>query len=645
MHIPRKTLFAEASRAKPQVSPDGLFLSYLVAPEGIPNIAIEPTDRRKGPTGITAVTGRGIQTYIWAKNSAYILYTSDPKGDENTHIIAVSVTDATERDLTPYPGCRAFCVKLSQKHPDEVVIAHNRRDRAHFDVYRVNVCTGTEVLLYSDDHDCFEYYIDEDLRLRFVTQFVSDGQVVSAVTADGLTETIRFTTEDCLSSGMTHFFSPDGASVLLYSSVGRNTAALYRLNTEDGSQTLCAEDPRADLDTILVDPQTHAPLAVRIDYDRAQWVAIDPRVEADLARVNAQPFGQWRIASTDDHNRLWIIETDDATSAGAAYLYTRATGALDKLYDSRPDLSAYRLAPMYPVIFPSRDGWPLVNYLTLPTEYFFADRGQWAPLPLVLLIHGGPWGRVSYGYRRDHQWLANRGYAVLDVNFRTSTGFGKAFVHAGHGEWGRKMDDDLLDAAEWAITEKIADPQRIGLFGASYGGYATLMALARHPHRYACGVDIMGISNLETHWEHMPPYWGYLRPLIQRAIGDPATESGRALLRTRSPVTWAHQIVRPLLIAQGANDPRVTVVEADQMVQRLSALDRPVTYLLFPDEGHGFAREPNRVAFSALAEQFFARFLGGTAEPLHATEITGTSLRIMHDAMDLATGPLADKTE
>ncbi len=304
------------------------------------------------------------------------------------------------------------------------------------------------------------------------------------------------------------------------------------------------------------------------------------------------------------------------------YLFDRANNTLDKLYDAKPALAGAPLAPMRPVVIAARDGLNLVSYLTLPL-------GAAGPQPLVLVVHGGPWGRDHFWYNSWHQWLANRGYAALSVNFRASTGFGKAFINAGDHEWGARMDDDLLDAVDWAIAEGIADPTKVAIFGGSYGGYAVLAGMTRNPTRYACGIDIVGPSNLETLLATIPPYWEAFRAHLVKSLGDPDTAAGLALLRDRSPVHRADALARPLLIAQGANDPRVKQAESDQMVAALRAKDIPVTYLLFPDEGHGFARPENQIAFIAVAEQFLASHLGGLAEPVHPGELERSTAQFL----------------
>jgi dipeptidyl aminopeptidase/acylaminoacyl peptidase len=320
-----------------------------------------------------------------------------------------------------------------------------------------------------------------------------------------------------------------------------------------------------------------------------------------------------------------VIVVDDPLRPLASYLYERDRAAVTKLFDQRPELAHAPLQGMRTLEIRARDGLNLVSYLTLPAGS--AERWPEKPVPLVLNIHGGPWARDSYGFNPEHQWLANRGYAVLAVNYRGSMGFGKSFVNAGDGEWAGRMHEDLVDAVEWAVREKIADPDKVAIYGASYGGYATLVGLTLTPERFACGVDIVGPSNLITLLESIPPYWKSFFEDMAHRVGDPRTPIGRSHLTQRSPLTHVERIRRPLLIAQGANDPRVKQAEADQIVAAMQAKHLPVTYVLYPDEGHGFARPQNRLSFYAITEAFLAQYLGGRFEPIGA-DFNDSSLEI-----------------
>ena len=337
------------------------------------------------------------------------------------------------------------------------------------------------------------------------------------------------------------------------------------------------------------------------------------------------------VSRTLDDSR-WVVVTDDPRSGVSSHLYDRRAGTVTKLFDQRPTLAGQPLQPMHAREIRTRDGLTMVSYLSLPPGSDADGDGRPdQPVPMVLNVHGGPWGRDAYGFDPEHQWLANRGYAVLAVNFRASTGFGKAFVNAGDKQWAAKMHDDLLDAVDWAVREKVTIPDKVAIYGGSYGGYATLVGLAFTPERFACGVDIVGPSNLETLLASIPPYWKSFFEDLARRVGDPRTESGKQLLRERSPLWRADQIRRPLLIAQGANDPRVKQAESDQIVTAMKAKNLSVTYVLYPDEGHGFARPQNRTSFYAISEAFLSTCLGGRFEPV-GNDFAGSSLQVPEGA-------------
>lgn len=352
--------------------------------------------------------------------------------------------------------------------------------------------------------------------------------------------------------------------------------------------------------------------------------------------VGQDGVGINRLASRSLDDAFWVIFATGDTRPPSMHLYERRLRRVRKLYDCYPTLTNAPLSRMQPTTLRTRDDLEMVSYLTLPLH---ADDRREAlrsksPLPMVLLVHGGPWARDEWGYNPEHQWLANRGYAVLSANFRGSTGFGKSFTAAGDLEWGAKMNDDLIDAMDWAVARGIADPERIAIMGGSYGGYAVLWALTNDPLRFACGVDIVGPSNLETLIESMPPHWESERAMVYQQVGNPTTAEGRKLLKARSPLHRAHRIARPLLIGQGANDPRVKRSEADQMAAALKASGIAVTYALYPDEGHGFHRPANNIAFNVIVERFLARHLGGRFEAASAQEIDGHSTVMLEGAQD-----------
>jgi dipeptidyl aminopeptidase/acylaminoacyl peptidase len=413
-------------------------------------------------------------------------------------------------------------------------------------------------------------------------------------------------------------FAPDNRGLWLLSSVNANASRLIELDTTTGQTTVLSEDPQYDLSGLLTHPRTHELEAVQYARDRSEWTLLQPALEADFNRLSSYRHGDIAIVSRNLDDTVWIVTytVDD----GPVYYYAYRRGAEQEpqadrhtlLFSTQPDLETYRLAEMLPVTFPARDGLVLHSYLTLPVGLEPRD------LPLVLLVHGGPWYRDTWGYNPSVQWLVNRGYAVLQINFRGSTGYGKAYLNAGNREWVGAMRTDLLDGKQWAIDRGIAAPGRVAIMGGSYGGYATLVALAYSPDEFVCGVDIVGPSNIFTLFASIPPYWEPLKALFLKRVGDPETEP--EFIREISPLFKADRITAPLLIAQGANDPRVKQAESDQIVAAMRQNGQPVEYLVFPDEGHGFARPENTIRFSAAAEAFLAKYLGGRSEPPAAHE-------------------------
>jgi dipeptidyl aminopeptidase/acylaminoacyl peptidase len=423
-------------------------------------------------------------------------------------------------------------------------------------------------------------------------------------------------------------FDHDGTTLYLEDSRGRDTAALFATDLATGKTTLLAEDPKSDVGGVLAHPATGRVQAVSFEYERPRWQALDPEIAADLDALEKVEPGQLVVTGRTVADDRWVVAFLRDDGPGRYHLWDRAAKKATYLFSNRKDLDGLPLVPMHPVVIPSRDGLSLVSYLSLPKA---SDPGRTGkpskPLPLVLDVHGGPWVRDSWGYHPYHQWLANRGYAVLSVNFRGSSGFGKRFLVAGNREWAGKMHDDLLDAVEWAVKNGVADPAKVAIEGGSYGGYATLVGLTFTPEVFACGVDVVGPSSLVTLLESVPPYWKPQLDMMKKRVGDPSTEEGRKFLLSRSPLPKVDAIKRPLLIGQGANDPRVKQAEADQIVKAMQEKKIPVTYVLYPDEGHGFQRPPNRLSFNAVVEAFLAPILGGRVEPI-GDDLAGSSITV-----------------
>jgi dipeptidyl aminopeptidase/acylaminoacyl peptidase len=423
-------------------------------------------------------------------------------------------------------------------------------------------------------------------------------------------------------------FDRTGKTLYLFDSRGRDTAALAAINFDSGEERLLAEDRKADVSNVMIHPTEKHIQAVAFNHIRQRWHVLEDSIAQDLEYLSTVSEGDTEIMSRTLDDRHWIVKYEVDNGPVRYYLYDRDKGQTQFLFVDRKVLDGFQLVKMHPIIIKSRDGLDLVSYLTLPVwSNSEGDARPNRPLPMVLLVHGGPWHRDQWGYNPLHQWLANRGYAVLSVNFRGSTGFGKGFTNAGNREWGGKMHQDLIDAVKWAIEERIAHPDYVAIMGGSYGGYATLVGMTFTPETFACGVDIVGPSSLVTLLESIPPYWQPQVNLFTARVGDYKTEEGRRFLTECSPLTYVERINKPLLIGQGANDPRVKQAESDQIMRAMREKNIQVTYVLYPDEGHGFARPENNLSFYAIVEGFLAKHLGGQAEP-PGDDFKGSSITV-----------------
>ncbi|MFT3761277.1 MAG: S9 family peptidase [Pseudoxanthomonas sp.] len=628
--IPRDALFGNPERANVEISPDGKHLGWIAPVDGVLNIWVAPADDPSQAKAITQDKARGIRSFSWAYRPDTLLYSRDTGGDEDFHLYAVDLQSGQSKDLSPFPKTRAQVAGLSHLQPDSVLVGMNDRDPQWHDLYRVDLASGKRTLLQKNDAQIADYIADANYEIRYATRSRADGGA-DLLKPDGKGGWEKFDDipfEDALTTGPAGL-TTDGSTLYFTDSRNRNTAALYAVDTASGERTLVHEDARADVGGSLSDPQSGKVQAVAVDYLREEWKALDDAIAGDLKALKAIGPGDFGVASRTLDDRTWIVAYSAAETPVAYYRYDRGDGGkLTKLFSARPALDGKPLAPMWPQEIKSRDGLTLVSYLTLPKHADpNADGKPDKAVPLVLLVHGGPWGRDNYGYSGYDQWLANRGYAVLDVNYRGSTGFGKEFTNAGNGEWAGKMHDDLIDAVQWAVREGVTTADQVAIMGGSYGGYATLTGLTFTPDTFKCGVDIVGPSNLNTLLATIPPYWASFFEQLAKRMGDPRTEEGRKWLVERSPLTRVDQIRKPLLIGQGANDPRVKQDESDQIVKAMQAKNIPVTYVLFPDEGHGFARPENSKAFNAVAEGFLAQCLGGRAEPIGG-DFAGSSISV-----------------
>jgi dipeptidyl aminopeptidase/acylaminoacyl peptidase len=621
--VPREVFFGDPDVSWARLSFDGASVAYLAPVDGVRNLWVAALRDLKGARPLTRATDRPIgNVFQWAMTHRHVVFFQDRDGDENWRASSVDVRTGAIVPLTPARGVRAFIQDVSHRFPREMLLAHNQRDKQRFDLYRVNVVTGRAELAF-ENRQFSALFTDSAFRLRFGSRLLADGSVEWLERRPGGVW-VPFMTAPLSDLDGTRLLglSDDGATVYLFDSRGRDKAALVALDLATRRTRVLTEDPDADMTRTLRHVTTRRPLAAGAIADRRRWRAVDPGFAGDLARLQSFTEGDIELGglSADATKVLVYVERDVASPEYA--LYDRSARRLQALFKVRRRLDGVSLRPLEPVSFPARDGLRLQGYLTLPAP----DARN---VPMVLVIHGGPYLRDEWGFNGTHQWLANRGYAVLSVNYRGSTGFGKAFVTAADREWGGKMHDDLIDAVDWAVARGIADGKRVGFYGASYGGYAALTAATRTPDVFACIVDIYGIANLLTFLAAVPPYWRPWISLWKKRVGDPDTEEGRVFLTERSPLTHIDRAFRPILIVQGLEDVRVTRAESEQMVAVLRQRNVPVTYITFPDEGHGFARPENQIAFRAVTEAFLAAHLGGAAQPIdRAHDFKGSSLTV-----------------
>ncbi|MBN2447216.1 MAG: S9 family peptidase [Phycisphaerae bacterium] len=613
--IPRKTIFGNPDKAAPRVSPDGTQLAFLADLDGVLNVWVGPLDEPAAAKAVTHDTGRGIRDYFWAYTNRHIIYLQDKAGDENWRVYSVDLDTGNIADLTPFDGVQARIEEVSRKFPDEIMVSLNNRVPELHDLYRVNIRTAERELVYENE-GLVQFHLDDDYNLRLGLAMRPDGGTdLYMRTNAGWAPFVSVGPDDALTTGAVGF-NKAGDVLYMIDSRERDTAALVQVDLTQDKVTVLAENARADVSDYLQHPTERNIEAVGTTYDRKVWQVLDNAIDADLAHLRGVCDGDMEIVSRSLDDRHWIVAYVRDNGPVSYYHYTRGDApAAMFLFSNRAAFEDLKLARMHPVIIKSRDGLNLVSYLSLPPEHD-QDGKPTGPLPMVLLVHGGPWARDEWGYNAEHQWLTNRGYAVLSVNFRGSTGLGKSFTNAANKEWSAKMHDDLVDAVNWAVEQRIADPAKIAIMGGSYGGYATLVGLTFTPDLFTCGIDIVGPSNLVTLLESIPDYWKPMLDLFITRVGDHRDDEGKAFLLRCSPLARVEQIRRPLLIGQGANDPRVKQAEADQIVSAMQQKNIPVTYVLYSDEGHGFARPENSMSFNAVAEAFLAQHLGGQYEPI-----------------------------
>jgi dipeptidyl aminopeptidase/acylaminoacyl peptidase len=598
--IPLRDFFRNPERTAFAISPDGRYISWLGPYERRLNVFVQPAAGGE-PVRVTSETARDVGGYFW--KGQRIVYVKDFGGDENFHVVAASLDGSASRDLTPGEKVKAEVVDILEDDDDRLIVSHNRRDESVFDVFRIDLRTGEETLVAENPGNIVSWGTDHDGRLRVAG--TSDGVNTSLLYRDSEDrEFAPIVTTSFKETVVPLFFTFDNRRLYVASNRGRDKAAVFEFDPATATEgRMLVESNEADVDALTYSRKRKVLTAARWVTSKVQRKFFDAETEAMFRDVEAKlPEYEIAFTSADRAEDKFIVAATSDRTPGKRYLYDKATRALTLLADVAPWLPEESLASMQPIRYTARDGLTIHGYLTLPVGV--APRH----LPVVLDVHGGPWHRDVWGYNPEVQFLANRGYAVLQVNFRGSTGYGRKFWEASFREWGRAMQDDLTDGVRWLVDQGIADPARVAIYGGSYGGYAALAGLAFTPDLYAAGIDYVGVSNLLTFMKAIPPYWKPMLAMLQEMVGD--MEKDEAMLRAASPVFSADRIRAPLLIAQGANDPRVVKSESDQMVDAMRKRGVEVEYIVKDNEGHGFRNEENRFEFYEAMERFLDRHLG-----------------------------------
>jgi len=607
--VPREVLFGNPERTSPSLSPDGERLAWIAPDEGVLNVwlgTITPegvTDQRV----MTHDRDRGIRGAMWAHDNRHLLYVQDAGGDENWRLHDIDLETGESRDLTPFEGVQARVEEASKHVPGRILVGLNQANPQLHDLYSLDLTTG-ELEKIEDNPGFVSFLADTELRVRGGVAATPDGGIAVVVRdSDGgeWRPLLEAGLEDALTTDPLAF-TRDGTGLLAISSVDANAGRLVKIALATGEVTVIAEDDQYDVAWAHVHPDTLEPQLAVFNKDRASFEVLDPAIAGDIDALRAIDPGDLGILGESDDDSTWLVSFTNDNGPVRYYVWHRPTQQSTFLFEHRPALTQYKLASMEPFSYKARDGLEIHGYLTFPPD---EPREQ---LPTVLLVHGGPWVRTTWGLEPEAQWFANRGYLCVEVNYRGSTGYGKDFLNAGNREWGGKMQTDLIDAVDWAVDQGFADGDRVAIYGGSYGGYAALCGAAFTPTLFRCAVDIVGPSNLKTLVESVPPYWEPMIAQFHTRVGNPATDE--EFMWERSPLSRADAIRIPMLIAQGANDPRVKQAESEQIVAALQEHDIDHDYMLFEDEGHGFVKPENRLRFYAAAERFLARHLGGRFE-------------------------------
>jgi len=632
--IPREDLFAELDKTQLRLSPDGQYISYLARSNGIVNVWIAPSASPDRARALTSDTSSGVLEHIWAFTNAHVLYLVQDKARGHRMLYCVHIETGEDVRLAPAPlladstatvfATRAVkwplvvnILSTNPATPDQILISSNERGRHLTDVHRVDIISGESTPVFINDMGFSDFVLDGHDSLRFaIRSEVNGGKEVFQRHGNGWEVFLSVAPQD---QATTKLLSLDSSGRMLYmlDSRERNTSELLALDLSAGTSTLLARDETSDLGVAIIHPVSGSVQAISTNFEQKKWKVIDQSIAEDVAFLQGMAGGEFRVVSRTMNDSLWLIHCTAANSPARYYLYERERRKATFLFTDQQMLERHTLATMRPVIIHARDGLPLLAYLSLPP--WMADANVIKPdliLPMVVLVRSDAWSRDVWGLNPMHQLFANRGYAVLSVNMRGSMGFGKDFLNAGNRQWGAKMQEDIIDVVQWAVRERIADGDRIAIMGEGYGGYAVLAGLTFTPEVFACGVCFAAPSNLETLLESIPPRPKYLRDTYLLRVGDIRSREGRAELAGRSPLTHASRIEKPLLIAQGARDPRLKKAETERLVTAMSNNEIPVTHILYTDEASEFSQLQNRLSFVAVIESFLATWLGGRAEDI-----------------------------